>query len=294
MPEITVLMNSYNRREYLERVLFAYARQSFRDFEVIVADDGSDDGTAELVEQLRRELPFPVAYATHERQGHRRARTLNMGIRLGTAPYVLFTDCDSLPRADLLAVHIAKREPRRLLVGGYLRLSQEFSSSVEVDKARRGEYERALTPRALWRLRREHARIAINMALRRNYRPHNMGLNYSLWREDLLAVNGYDENFRGWGKADGDVRDRLRAIGVRPKSAWAEAIIFHLWHPPHPTKFQFVDGRRTRNALYARRPVRQPRCLNGLEKLPGWEEDTRAQEALLAGARSELRSPRIL
>jgi len=285
MPAVTVLVNTYNRKEYLERVLVAYARQSFRDFELVVADDGSDDGTPEVVERVRRELPYPVGYVSHGRQGHRRAKTLNMGIRLGTAPYVLFTDCDCLPRADLLAVHMAKREPRRLLLGGYLRLSQQFSSTVEVDKARRGDYERALTPKALWSLRREHAKIAIYLALR-GKRPHNMGLNYSMWRGDLLAVNGYDENFQGWGKADGDVRDRLRALGVLPKTAWAEAIVFHLWHPPHPTKFQFVDGERTRNVLYARRPVRPPRCLNGLEKLPGWEEEARALEALLARASS--------
>ncbi len=284
MPAVTVLVNTWDRKDYLERVLVAYTRQSFRDFEVVVADDGSEDGTPGVVERLRPALPFPVAFVTHPREGHRRAKTLNMGLARATAPYVLFTDCDSLPRADLLDVHLRCRRPKRILVGGYLRLEQEFSAGIGVEEARRGEYERALTAGALWRLRLENAKIQCYIALRRPRRPHNMGLNYSAWMEDLRAVNGYDENFKGWGNADGDVRDRLRDVGVFPRSAWARAFVFHLWHPPHPTKYQFVAGRKTRNALYARRAGRPARCLNGLEKLPGWEEEARALERLVGRA----------
>jgi glycosyltransferase involved in cell wall biosynthesis len=284
MPEVTVLVNTFNRREYLRRVIVAFGRQTSRDFEMVVADDGSSDGTPAMVGRMVREVGFPLRLVTHPRRGHRRTRILNEGIRASEGKTILFTDCDSLPRSDLVAVHLRRRERKRMLVGGYLRLSREVSQALDLDAVREGRYEEALDEEAIWNLRLEDLKIRMYLALGRKRRPHNMGLNYSAWREDLLEVNGYDETFRGWGNADGDVRDRLREMGVLPKSVWTEALIFHMWHPPQRSKYAYVAGRKTRNALWARRPRREPRCLNGIEKLPGWREELRLCKSLVTRA----------
>jgi hypothetical protein len=71
----------------------------------------------------------------------------------------------------------------------------------------------------------------------------------SLAREDLLRVNGYDENYRGWGNEDGDLRERLKRVGVWPRSIWTRAVVFHLDHPVDPTRKD-----RARNLAYSRRP----------------------------------------
>ncbi len=289
MPDVTVLVNTYNRREHLHRVLLAYGRQTSRDFEVVVADDGSSDGTAALVRSLARDLPCATRFVTHRRRGHRRARILNEGIRAAEGATVLFTDCDSLPRADLVEVHLRRRERGRILVGGYVRLDRATTERLTPEDCAAGAHEALLDEEARWRLRVEDVKVRMYIALRRARRPHNMGLNYSAWKSDLEAVNGYDETYRGWGNADGDVRDRLRAVGVEPKSAWAEAVVFHLWHPPDPTKRDYAAGKKTRNAVWARRPDRAPRCLNGLEKLPGWKEEARRLRDLVASAERRAR-----
>ena len=284
MPEVTVLVNTWNRAASLPLVLAGYGRQTVDDFEVVIADDGSEDGTDALLRRLRRDLSYPLRHVRHPRRGHRRAAILNRGVREARGRTILFTDADSIPRRDLVEVHLRRRERNRILVGGYLRLTEAQSALLDVASVAKGDHEEHLTEEALWRLRLEHAKIRMYLALRRARRPHNMGLNYSAWKGDLEAINGYDEIYEGWGKADGDVRDRLRILGVEPKSLWAEAIVFHLWHEPHPTKYDYLFGRTTRNAVWARRPGRPARCLRGLERLPGWREQTRELEVLVEEA----------
>ena len=69
-----------------------------------------------------------------------------------------------------------------------------------------------------------------------------------LARADLLRVNGYDETYRGWGNEDGDLRERLKRVGVWPKSIWTRAVVFHLDHPVDPSRKD-----RARNLAYSRR-----------------------------------------
>jgi glycosyltransferase involved in cell wall biosynthesis len=293
MPDVTVLVNTYNRRDRLERVLLAYQRQTRKEFEVVVADDGSNDGTDRMVARLRGRVNYDLRYVRHARRGARRAATLNLGIAEARGRLVLFTDCDSLPRANLVAVHRRRSEPGRLLVGGYVRLSARQTDTMTEEDVLKGRYERHLDEAERWRLRMEHAKIQMYIAMRRKRRPHNMGLNYSVWRNDLVAINGYDEMFRGWGCADGDVRDRLRDIDVLPKSAWADAVVYHLWHPPQDSKHEYVAGRRTRNQIWARRRARETRCLRGLEKLPGWKTQAAELKVLVNQAQEKDPPPKV-
>lgn len=285
MPLVSVVLATFEQPNALAFALLGYGRQTFRDFEVVVADDGSSDGTAEMVRRAAPALDYPLRYLRQPRRGHRRARALNLGIRAAEGATVLFTDCDSLPRADLVEVHLRRRRPGRILVGGYLRLTREQTEGLTVEDCRAGRYEAMLTEEVRWRLRLEHLKIRMYLALGRRRRPHNMGLNYSAWRSDLLEVNGYDQNFEGWGGADGDLRDRLRMVGVEPQSVVPEAVVLHLWHPPHATKWRFVAGRQTRNAIWARRPGRGAVCRNGVERMAGWREEGRELRALVAAAR---------
>jgi hypothetical protein len=66
-------------------------------------------------------------------------------------------------------------------------------------------------------------------------------------RVGFVAVNGYDNEFRGWGRADGDLRERLKRAGVRARSDWSQAVVFHLHHPEDPSK------QRRQNVGYAER-----------------------------------------
>ena len=93
---------------------------------------------------------------------------------------------------------------------------------------------------------------------------HNLALNMSLARADLLRVNGYDECYRGWGNVDGDLRERLKRAGVWPKSIWTKAVVFHLDHPDDPTR-----ALRERNRARSLRPDLPVAAVHGIVKPPG-------------------------
>jgi len=266
-------MNTFDRAHLLRLALRSYLRQTARDFEIVVADDGSTDDTPAVVEEFRKIAPFDVDYVRQEHRGHRRAAILNRGIERCRHSQVLFTDCDSLAFSDLIEVHLRAARPDRLLCGGYLRLDREQTEKLTDDDAASGRFEALLDASGRRELRRKHLRARWQILRRRRRRPHNMGLNYSVPREALMRINGYDEEFEGWGSADGDVRERMRAIGVRPFSLYDQAIVLHMWHPVERTKLDAEKLRRNR-AHATRRDV-PARCRRGLRALdaPGGPAD---------------------
>lgn len=248
-PSVSVVMCTYERPAHLALALAGYLRQTGGvDFELLVADDGSGPETAAVVRRFAEKAPFPVQHVWHARTGHHRTAILNRAVARASGDQVLYTDGDCVPAADLVEVHRRELEPGKLLIGGYLRVRPEIGDAADEAWVARGEHELLRGRRERLLLLRRHLKNLWQIRTRRRRRPHNLGLNMSLARADLLRVNGYDENYRGWGNEDGDLRERLKRIGVWPKSIWTRAVVYHLDHPVEPTRQD-----RARNLAYSRR-----------------------------------------
>jgi glycosyltransferase involved in cell wall biosynthesis len=231
MPQCSVIINTAHRADYLDRCLLAMSRQTCLDIEVIIADDGSDEATLRVVAHHERVAPFPIFHIWHPPHGHSRAEILNKGIAACRTDYILTTDCDALAPATLIAMHLQRRRPGRMLVGGCVKLNKSDTLALTHDGIATGDFERLLLPKNRRALLWTHWKNIWNIWTRRPRRPHNLGLNMSLERSALEAINGYDNAFHGWGNADGDLRERLKMVDVWPLSVWAEAFVFHQWHP---------------------------------------------------------------
>ena len=261
--KVTVIMNTYNRGYLLELALTSYLLQTVGDFEIVVTDDGSTDDTPSLVEAFSRQAPFDVKYVSQEHRGHRRAAALNRGVAASSGDWVVFSDCDSLGFPDLVELHIKHARPDRLLCGGYVRLDKTETQHLDRTQVLGGRYLELLTFRRKVEVFRKSVKASWEILRRKPRRPHNMGLNYSVSREALYQINGYDEEFAGWGSADGDVRERLRRIGVTPFSLYGRALVMHMWHPTEETKTK-VNAKR--NRAYATRKEIPVFCERGLKK----------------------------
>jgi hypothetical protein len=130
------------------------------------------------------------------------------------------------------------------------------------------------------RLDRQHRKMRLYTFLRHPKRPKLVSNNVGVWRSDFEQVNGFDENFRGWGAEDDDLGRRLRRAGVRIESILGQTRIYHLWHPRDPTAT--ADWRDGANVPYLCRGGWLTRCRNGLRKrsvaelsvaLAGWPRD---------------------
>ncbi len=108
-------------------------------------------------------------------------------------------------------------------------------------------------------------------------RPRLTGCNIGLWRTDIERINGFDENYIGWGMEDRDLQLRLSRLGLRFKSILHKTVAYHMWHPPHSTFAR--NGEGTLNLSYFEREEVPTWCQNGLVKWnPAGQEPDNAEE----------------
>ncbi len=131
---ISVIVTTYNREDALEAVLRSLARQTDRDFEVIVADDGSKPATAALVEAWKAKIGHRLEHVWHEDRGFRAAEIRNRAILASRGDYVVFLDGDCIARPDFVATHRRLAERGWFVTGNRILLSPELTAKVLREK----------------------------------------------------------------------------------------------------------------------------------------------------------------
>lgn len=255
---IAVIVTTYNRPDALAAVLEGYLAQTDRDFELLVADDGSTSDTAEVIRQFQARATFPIRHVWHEDEGFRAAAIRNRALAATGADYIIFTDGDCVPPLDFVARHRMLSEPGWFLSGNRLMLTQEFTAQVLRDKLpihlwRSGDWLRARIrghiERVLPLIRLPDVAWMRKLASRRWKGAKTC--NLSAWRNDLLLVNGLDESYTGWGLEDSDLVIRLIRAGAGNKSARFSAPVLHLWHKENDRSNLEENSRRLQQVLDA-------------------------------------------
>lgn len=233
---ISVIVTTYSREDALEAVLRSLSRQSDDDFEVVVADDGSGEATAELVNVWKAKIGRRLEHVWHADRGFRAAEIRNRAILVARGSYCVFLDGDCVTRPDFVASHRRLAQPGWFVTGNRVLLSPALTADVLREK---------LTPES-WGLARwlaERRRGGVNRMsallhvplgplrrLRRRVWQGARSCNLAIWRVDLDRVDGFDAAYIGWGKEDSDIIVRLLHAGVRRKDGTFATGVLHLWH----------------------------------------------------------------
>jgi glycosyltransferase involved in cell wall biosynthesis len=229
-PAITLVVNTYNQPDYLKRVLDAVSRQSHLPQEMVLADDGSDAETKETFSRWSAQQPFPARHIWQVHDGFRKAHILNRAVAVTVSTYLIFLDGDMVPHQDFIADHCAAARPAAFIQGHRALVEQEAAAWF-------GRRKLSVDRRcALWRRQISGLKNAYRWpfpVLSEKKHLHGIrGCNFSLWREDLVRVNGYNQAFTGWGREDSEFAARLMNAGIRRLDLRGRAVCFHLWHPP--------------------------------------------------------------
>ena len=268
-PLLSLIVAVYNKPEILRLVITAAARQSFADFELIIADDGSGPEVADVVRWAQSRYPLSINHLWHEDHGWRKNTILNNAIRSSRAAHLVFIDGDCLPSRHFMLDHWQEREEGKVLLGRRVETSERWSKGLRMEKIESGEFEKlgweeikdGLAGRSL-RVEdgiRMPSMLLRTILLRKVWGM--LGSNFSVARRDLVAINGFDELYDGPGCGeDSDIQFRLSLIGVAGKSLRNLAVQYHVWHPPTKVsdacwdRFELVKKTAT------------PLCTNGLQK----------------------------
>lgn len=247
-PDISIIIGFYNKINLLEKILEALRLQRLQNFEVVIADDGSNEAVVERIRALQAVSPFPIQHVWHEDKGWRKNRILNKAVVTAQGDYLIFIDGDCIPDPHFVEDHYTERKKRTVVSGRRILMGSRATAyllSCPLTKQRFGcGLFLALLSDTLhgYKTRMEHM-IRIRSAwIRRlfikDYERFILGCNFSMYKEDLLAVNGFDERFEhpGYGE-DIDLWNRLTRAGIRSYSRKGLLIQYHCWHPRFDTNY---------------------------------------------------------
>lgn len=232
----SVIISTYNSPEWLQKVLWGFECQSSRNFEIVIADDGSGEATRQVIDTFRDKTGMKIIHVWHADDGFQKSAILNKAITSSTGDYLIFTDGDCIPRKDFVDTHVRFAESGRFLSGGYFMLPMSTSKTITEEDIRSGNafdikwLESNGLPSTFKSLKltaRGWRQAFLNFIT--TTRPTWNGHNASGWKKDILAVNGFNEEMK-YGGQDRELGERLENAGIRGKQIRYSAICIHLDH----------------------------------------------------------------
>lgn len=258
---VSVIITTYNRPEALKQVIQGLLGQTRVPDEIVIADDGSSFETGDLVKQLiARAGSCRMVHVWQEDKGFRAARARNLAIKETTGDYIIFLDGDCIPGIHFVEDHLGLAKSGCFFQGKRILVEKKWAKTFVFENTKQtlglilaGMKNKISHVHHLMRL--PFWPISENTKLS-GIKSCNMGF----FKEDLLAVNGFNQDFTGWGREDSELALRLFNLGLKRRGHPFKAICFHLWHEENDrARMEINDG-----LLKEQRKSRQIVCKNGM------------------------------
>ena len=269
----SVIFSTYNSPDWMEKTLWGLHYQTFQDFEIIIADDGSTEETAKRIAQFEQDSGRKIKHVWQPDDGFQKTRILNKALVASEGEYIVFTDGDCILRSDFLAVHDRYRQPGYFLSGGYFKLPMKTSLAITREDIRTGRaFE--LDWLVSHGLKKTHKTMKLTASGKKaellNFLTPTKatwnGHNVSGWRSDIFEANGFDERMQ-YGGEDRELGERLFSLGIKSKQIRYSAICVHLDHARGYVKQEMRDKNRAIRDYTKKHNVTQTPY--GIRKLAG-------------------------
>lgn len=223
-----LVIATYNWKEALYLVLQSIKRQTVFPDEIIIADDGSREDTKLVIDKFREEINIPVKHIWQEDLGYNKTKIVNKAIAASTSDYIIQLDGDCILSRTLVEDHVKNAQKNTYLYGTRANILPQYVEEVfQNEKISFNFFSKEIKNRT----RTLHIPILAKL-----YKPHSgvsnkvRGCNYSFWKKDFFDVNGYSEDFEGWGLDDSDLVIRLNNKGVKGRRLRYIGVVFHIYH----------------------------------------------------------------
>lgn len=240
----SLIISVYNDIRYLTFIYEALKLQTRKDFEVVIADDGSNTQSVAKIKELIAGAPFPTTHVWHEDNGWQKNIILNKAVVAAKSDYLIFIDGDCIPHRKFIEEHLHLALEGRVVAGRRVQLTPKVDKELTVEDIKKGRLHRkALFNGLISGLKRETRHTEEVIRITNGFIRHLilneryggvLGCNFSLYKDDLLSVNGFDERYKlpAIGE-DTDVEARLNRIDIYAK---VERHILTVYHKSHIRK----------------------------------------------------------
>ena len=227
--KISLIITTYNNPQVLALSLATALQQTVSPYEIIVADDGSATETAELVNRMREESSTSIYHCWQENEGFRAARCRNMAIARSAADYCILIDGDIMLDKYFIEDHIRYAASGFFVQGSRVILSEEATNTIlQSENTQVGFFDHSVG-------NRKNCIRSIFLSKIFSLKNCKLGgiktCNFAFWKSDALLVNGFNEDFIGWGQEDTEFAARLLHAGICRQNIRFNALAFHLYHP---------------------------------------------------------------
>jgi glycosyltransferase involved in cell wall biosynthesis len=226
----SLIICTYNWPEALNLVLESVLDQSIKPNELIIADDGSSMTTEMVIDKFSKTTSIPVIHSWQEDEGCRIPHSRNRAISKSNFEYIIMIDGDTVLHKDFVRDHIRFARKKLYLQGSRVLLQSSFTKSL----LQKNQFKRPLFFSKNAKNKLNMLKIPLLTKLFSFSKSQNInrirGCNYSLYKEDIFAVNGFNEEISTWGREDSEFVQRLFNIGVKKQHLKFAAIQYHLFH----------------------------------------------------------------
>jgi glycosyltransferase involved in cell wall biosynthesis len=223
-------ISTYNWPQALKLCLLSVKKQKVWPDEVVITDDGSKEDTRQLIESFQENFPVPIKHIWQPDEGFQLAKMRNKGIAASTGDYIIQIDGDLILHPMFIADHVAFSKSGTFTGGSRVLLSKEYSANLlRLDNININLFGSGVKNK----LNGIRSRV-LTQYLANSYKLNDIyylrGCNMAFWRDDLIKVNGYNEELINWGREDNEIAIRLVNNHVIKRSLKFGGVAYHLYH----------------------------------------------------------------
>jgi len=226
----SLIITTYNRPDALELVLKSVFRQSVLPNEIVIADDGSTPETESLISEIADNSPIPIIHSWQENKGFRLSRSRNKAIARASNEYIICIDGDLILHREFIKDHLENAKEGIYIQGSRAFLKREYSKKILKNK----NISEPSIFSSFVENRLNAIRLPFITKILFSRRSKNLrrvrSCNFSIFKKDIIRVNGFNEDFTSWGQEDSEFVQRLFFSGVRRRNIKFSALQFHIYH----------------------------------------------------------------
>ncbi|MBS1742689.1 MAG: glycosyltransferase family 2 protein [Bacteroidetes bacterium] len=251
MTSTSLLISTYNWPEALDLCLKSVFDQDLPPGEIVICDDGSTKTTEDVVKKYQAKKTIPVVHVWQKDEGFKLGQIRNKGIAKATGDYIIQIDGDLILHKDFIRDHLNLAKQGFFTTGSRVLLSPDTTENLienkstdvkKYSKNNRNFFNGLRIPIL-------HNLLSKRYKTSGKYTYYVKGCNMAFWKKDLLKINGYNENFTGWGKEDSEIAIRLINTGIKKQFLKFGGITYHLYHKEASREMEQVNFRMMQQAM---------------------------------------------
>ncbi len=260
--KVSLIITTYNWPEALFLVLKSVKNQFKMPYEIIVADDGSNRKTASLIKKFSKEFKLEIIHSWQEDKGFRAAMSRNKAIAKAKGDYIIMIDGDMILHRNFIKDHICFAKKNSFVQGMRAKLSEQKSNEIMKTKdIHFKKFDKGLKSK---RYGIDNKLLASIFSGTCYIYKLNMlqTCNMAFYRNDALKINGFNEDFIGWGREDSEFGARMLHSNIIRRDLRFAAVAYHIHHEGNSRKMLDHNHKIYLNTL----ENKLVRCENGIDK----------------------------